>query len=103
MSCQLGILLRKFFESGKFGIEHAVFQHIIQLRIPGFGGVCDDALFEPCRQAVGNGVLHHFLNIATEQHRVEVYGGNSFTDLSSQVLVVAVKVHENPESVDPSV
>ncbi len=95
MTGEGGIVFREVFVSFVFAAEHQVAQLVVDFHAPLFANVRNEAFFEPNRQIECHGILHNFLQIRAEKHRIHVNRGNTFAHLAAQILVIAVKINEH--------
>ncbi len=95
MAGEARMFLGEFVEGTVAARLHQVAQLVVQFGAPFFAAVGGQAFGIPAGQVEQHGILHDFLQIGPEQHRIEQYACRTFPDLCTQVVVVAVEINEH--------
>ncbi len=95
VSGQPGVFFSQPFKTLEIFVQDVVAQLVVQLRIPGFANISDQAVFKPGRQVHHHGILYDLLDISAKKHGVEIDQGDAFADLPPQVIVIAIEIDKN--------
>src|SRR5688572_607671 len=68
---------------------------MIQFGTPFFTYIRYQAVLEPITEVEQYSILNDFLEVVAMQHRVDIDGSDTFPQLSSQIIMVAIEIEEN--------